>query len=384
MKGLIILNIQNIFVGVAASLLACTGAAIFVIDAANLAGFSQTELITWIFSIYFFGGLASLFLTLKYKMPLIGAHSLTAAAFLSASVGQFNLPQLAGSYIIAGLIIIVIGMTGIFTRLIDYIPVQLINAMLAGLLLKYVITAVPAIKEFPLIGISSILGFLLIPLISKKIPNFIGALLLGTIVLFIVSPPTGIGEIHFVMPQMVTPSFSIGAIISLSFPIALLILSNETAVALSSLKKNGFKPPVRITIFTSGIVTTFAGFFGGHAAGVGGMTTALCSSQEAGEKEKRYWAAIVSGILIVLFGVFAWATVSFIELLPRGYMTIMASFALLGILAGSLHSSFSGTRFYYSTTVTLLVSLSGVSMFQISSAVWALIFGVITSKVLRE
>ncbi|RYI28748.1 benzoate transporter [Bacillus infantis] len=378
------LNTQIALIGIMAAFIACTGPVVFIIDAANQMGYSERELISWISSIYTFGGIASFLLSIYFKMPLIGAHSLSAVAFIGASAQHYSLPELVGSFIVSGFVIILIGSTNLFTRLIKYLPIPIIDAMLAGLLMNYMMRVVPAMTELPIIGISAIAGFFCTPFISKKIPRFIGAFLSGTLALLISNQVPSVNTIHIIFPELVTPSFSMVAVFSLSIPLVFLILSNDTAVALSSLRRNNYNPPVSRTIVVSGIFTTMAAFFGGHAAGVGGMTTALCSNPEAGAKDKRYYAAIVGSVLIILFGVFAWFTVPLIDALPSSYITIIAGFSLLGVLTSSVHSSFKDGKYYYSAIFTFIISMSGVSIFQISSAVWALIIGLITVKLLRE
>ncbi|MGG0717721.1 benzoate/H(+) symporter BenE family transporter [Robertmurraya massiliosenegalensis] len=375
---------QNILIGITAAFIACTGPVIFIIDAADSMGYSERELISWVASIYTFGGIASFLLTMYFKMPLIGAHSLAAVAFIGASAVHYSLSELVGSFVISGIIIIIIGTTNLFNKLIKYLPVPLIDAMLAGLLMNYMFKVIPAITELPIVGFSAVVGFFLTPLLSKQIPRFIGALFTGTVALLIVYQPFYVESIQVIFPELITPSFSFVSIISLSIPMVFLILSNDTAVALSSLKRNGYDPPISKTIIVSGVFTTIASFFGGHAAGVGGMTTALCSSPEVGAKEKRYQAAIVGSILIMLFGLFAWFTVPLIVVLPNSYISIIAGFSLIGVLTSSIHSSFKDSKFYYSATFTFIISLSGISAFQISSAVWALIVGFITMKILKE
>ncbi len=66
-KGIIvIMNIHNISMGFMSALLPCTGGAMLIIQAANTAGFSRPELISWMFAVFVLGGLLNLGLTLKY------------------------------------------------------------------------------------------------------------------------------------------------------------------------------------------------------------------------------------------------------------------------------------------------------------------------------
>jgi benzoate membrane transport protein len=258
------------------------------------------------------------------------------------------------------------------------------DAMLAGLVLNYIVKMVPALKQTPIIGALAVLGFLIMPKISKSIPPIIGVLVFGIIGLWIGGSVPPMKEAVFVLPQTVLPSFTFNAFISITIPIAALILSNDIAVALAALRKNDYKPPADRILVVSGLATVFVSFFGGHAAAVGGMMSAVCSQEEAGPKDKRYWAAVVSGGLVLMFGAFAWAAISLIEVLPHSFITILAGFTLLGVLMNNLQSAFSETAYRYSTVFAFAIAVSNVSFLGVAAPVWSLIFGVLSAKILGE
>lgn len=110
------------------------------------------------------------------------------------------------------------------------------------------------------------------------------------------------------------------------------------------------------------------------------MMTAICSSSDAGIKSKRYMAAVVSGILTLLFGVFAWKIVPFIQSLPQAFVSILAGFALIGVLISSLQMGFSENKYRLSALFAFLIALSHVSFFHISAPVWGLVIGAIIAK----
>jgi benzoate membrane transport protein len=378
------LNTQNVLTGVMSALMACTGGAIMLINCANIAGLSRTELISWFFIVYFVGGSLNLALSIKYKIPFGGAHSITAVAFLSTFIAQFTWSEVAGSFMMGGIIVVVLGLTGWFNKILEFIPKVLIDAMLAGLILNYVVQIVPTLKDAPLVGGMAIFGFFIAPRISKAIPPLLGVLVFGVIGLFIGTDFPAIQPAAFSLPQWVNPQFTVNGFISIAVPMAVLILSNDIAVALAALRKNGYQPPVNKTLVMSGLGTSFVGLFGGHAVNIGGMMTALCSSEEAGPKEKRVGAAIVSGGLVALFGLFAWKVVVIIELLPVSFITLLAGFSLLAVLLGNLQSAFSNSAYRYSTLFTFVIAISNVAFLGISSPVWSLLVGVLTVKILGE
>ncbi|MED4603765.1 benzoate/H(+) symporter BenE family transporter [Paenibacillus validus] len=378
------MNTQNVSSGIISALMAYTGGLILVIDTANAAGFSRPVLISWICAVYIIGGLLNLALALMYKIPIAGCHSITAIAFLSTAVSGFSLSELAGSYILAGVVVALVGLSGLFDKWLRYIPKPMLDAMLAGLVLNYIVKMVPALKQAPLIGGLAVFGFLIMPKISKKIPPIIGVLVFGIIGLAVSGSLPPMKEAVFAWPQTVMPTFTAHAFISITIPVAVLILSNDIAVALAALRKNGFELPVNRILVISGLATSFVGLFGGHAATVGGMMSAICSQDESGPKHKRYWAGVVSGSLVLVFGLFAWWAVSFIEVLPLSFITIIAGFTLIGVLMNSLQSAFSESTYRYSTVFAFAIAVSNVTFLGIAAPVWSLVIGVLSAKILRE
>ncbi|SFL06557.1 benzoate membrane transport protein [Paenibacillus sp. 1_12] len=378
------MSTQNIATGILSALMACTGGAILLIKCADIAGFSRAELISWFFIVYFIGGILNIVLSMKFKIPFAGAHSITAVAFLSSAIAHFSFNELAGSFIMAGVLITVFGLSGVFNKVLEFIPKPMIDAMLAGLVLNYVVNIVPAFKNAPLVGGMAILGFFIAPRISKSIPPLLGVLIFGILGLFIGYDFPVVQKVDFSLPQLIMPSFTWNGLISIAVPVAVLVLSNDIAVALAALKKNGFDPPVNKTLVYSGIGTVFVGFFGGHAVNIGGMMTALCSSEEAGPKESRIVAALVSGGIVALFGVFAWKVIAIIELLPASFITLLSGFALLGVLLNSLRSAFSEPSYRFSMLFVFVIAIANVSFLGISAPVWSLLVGVISAKLLGE
>lgn len=378
------MNLKNVSTGIMSALLPCTGGAMLIINAAHTGGLSQPELISWMFAVYVLGGLLNLGLTLKYKIPFGGAHSITAVAFLATIAAQFSIHDLVGGYILSGVIITVLGFSGLFNKVLEFIPKPFIEALLAGVILNYVVKILPALKEIPLIGGLALLGFFIVHKWFKSIPPFMGVLIFGLIGLFVSYDFPVMQHTAYSLPHVITPAFSMKALISIALPVSVLILSNDVAVGLSALRSNGYQPPVSKTLVVTGIFSSLAGLFAGHATNIGGMMSALCSGEEAGPRDKRIWAAIVSGLLVILFGIFAWKVIDFIEILPTAFIILITGFSLLGVLLNSVQSAFSAASYRYSVLFTFIIAISNLSFLGISAPVWALVVGVVSAKVFRE
>ncbi|MFX3633088.1 MAG: benzoate/H(+) symporter BenE family transporter [Candidatus Pristimantibacillus sp.] len=378
------LQAHHVLTGLLSALLACTGGAVLIVNSAEKAGFSHLELISWLFSVYFIGGLLNLVLSIYYKIPFGGAHSITAVAFLSTSVAYFSIEELAGAAIMSGIIIAVVGLTGLADRILTLLPKPLMDAMLAGLIFNHIIQIIPAIQDIPFVGIMAVIGFFLVPKIFKKCPPILGVIGMGMLSLWINYDFPKLEDIPFAIPHIVTPAFSWSNLISLALPLSLLVLSNDIFVALAALRKNGYEPSAKKTIATTGIATSLIGWFGGHSVNIGGMMTMLCSSEEAGSKEKRYLAAVVSGILVMMFGVMAWKVIAFLKIIPHSFLLIITGFSLMGIFIQSMQSAFSKSLYRYSTVFTFIIAVSDFAILGISAPVWSLAIGLITMKVLGE
>jgi benzoate membrane transport protein len=385
-KGLLRdLTSQNVSSGFISSTLVMTGPALIILQAAAAGNFSDQQTINWMFAVYFFGGLFGIIMPLLFRIPITGAHSISGVAFLATVTAHFTYPQLIGGYVMSGLIILLIGISGLFTKIIKWVPKEVIAAMLAGLVTNYVVQIVPDVKTMPIVGGAALLSFFISTKISNRIPAVMVAVVVGFITLFLTQDLHSASKgIAFFLPSVQTPEFTWMGLITLGLPLAMLILSNDVAPGIGALESSDYEPPIRKIVSFSGVFSIIASFFGGQSANIAGMMTAICSSSDAGMKSKRYMAAVVSGVLTLFFGVFAWKIVPFIQSLPGAFVSMLAGFALMGVLISSLQQGFSDNKYRLSALFAFLIALSHVSFFHISAPVWGLIVGAIIAKTVES
>jgi len=379
------LNNKNIAAGIASGLLAITGPPAIILEAASKGNFTMSQTILWMFSVYVFGGIYSIVIPLYYRMPIVGAHSITGVAFLATVTTQFTYHQLIGSYIFAGVLMLLIGYLGVFSKLLEYVPKQIISVMLAGMIAKYMVSFVTSLHQLPLVGGVSLVSYLIFSKWNKRIPPMVAAIGTGFVLLILTQPLNSVGLVSpFVFPTPQLPVFNLLSFLSVSIPLALLILSNDAAVGIGALEQNEYRPPVNRIITYSGVFSIITSFFGGQSANIAGMMTAICSDKEAGPKEKRYMGAVVSGIIILLFGVFAWKLVPWIQAFPSEFVSILVGFALLGVFGNSLSVGFSKPTMKLSAAFTFVIAVSNITIFNISAPVWALIMGTLIARYVEE
>ncbi|WP_080846058.1 benzoate/H(+) symporter BenE family transporter [Cytobacillus gottheilii] len=376
---------KNVSSGLISFTLIMTGPALMILQAAEAGQFTNQQTINWIFSVYFFGGLFGILLPFIFRIPITGAHSISGVAFLVTVTPYVTYEQLIGGYVISGLLIAMVGFSGVFTKIMKWVPKEVIAAMLAGLVANYVLQIVHNIKLLPIVGSAALVTFFISTRFSKRIPAVLITVIVAFISLFLTEDlHIALNDLPFTIPSIQMPDFSWTSILTIALPLALLILSNDVAAGIGALESSEYDPPIQKVVSFSGIFSVIASFFGGQSANIGGMMTAICSNEAAGEKPKRYIASMVSGLLTILFGIFAWKIVPFIQSLPQSFVAMLAGFSLIGVLLSSLQLGFSERKYQLSAVFAFAIALSNVSFFHISAPVWGLIVGAIIAKTVEK
>ncbi|MGF6947625.1 benzoate membrane transport protein [Neobacillus sp. B4I6] len=379
------LNVNTISAGALAAIFGCTGPALIIINGATKGGLTQAQTISWIFAVYFFGGVLGLIIALKNKQPIAGAYSIPGAVLVVGSLSNFSLSEAAGAYLAAGIIVFILGITGVIGKVMHWIPVPIVMAMIVGAMIKFGTGMITSVEQAPVIAGSAILVYLLSSRFLKIVPPILIAFAVA-VILSVVMGEFQVKDMEsgFILPQLVTPSLNIDAIISIGIPLALLVIGAENAQATGVLMSQGYKPPVNQMTIYSGIGGIITAFFGGHNANIAGPMTAICSSNEAGQKHGRYAAVVVCGVLFATFGVFAGVVIPYVTAMPNVLIGTIAGLAMIGVLLSSLQEAFSSQKFQIGSFFALLIALSGVNFFDVSSPFWAILGGVVASLIVEK
>jgi benzoate membrane transport protein len=379
-------NSKTITAGVIAAIFGCTGPALVTINAATTAGYTQQDTVTWLFGIYVFGGLISIIMGLYYKMPIVGAYSIPGASMLGAALIGFTYNEAGASFIMAGIIVLILGVTGLMGKVMKWLPLPIVMGMIAGCMFRFGTGIVSSATALPLVCGAALLGFFVLPRLIKKFPPVLGALICGVIALIVT------GGLHmeatnfsYIPPRIIVPHFNVATILSVSVPLAALVVGAENAQAIGVLYAQGYKPPVNAMTVISGFGGIAAGLVGAHNANIAGPMTAICSSEEAGpNKEGRYAAGVVNGIAFGLFGVFASFAIAFVRVIPSQLINVLAGVAMINVLINSFKDGFGSGKCRVGAFAALVIGASGISIFSIGSAFWALVGGVVISLIVEK
>lgn len=376
------LNLNTISAGLVATIFGCSGPALVVIGAAQAGQLSNGQTVAWLLAIYLLGGIISLFMGIRYRMPITGAYSIPGAAIIATAFATFSYQEALGAFIMAGVLVLILGLTGLIGRIMRWVPMPIVMAMIAGAMIRFGIGAVEAVAAVPLIAGSATLAFFITGRLTRRFPPVLSALIVGLIVTVALGDlQAGEAAIAFVRPEFTAPIFTMGAFFGIAVPLAALVIGAENAQAIGVLMVEGYKPPINAMTIISGIGGILAGLMGGHNANIAGPMTAICSSEQAGaDKDKRYGATVVNGILFGGFGLVAGLAVPFIMMLPKALVGVIAGLAMIGVLLSALQSAF-GVRLgsQVGAFVAFVVGMSSLNIWGISAPFWALVLGVIAS-----
>jgi len=376
------LNAKTITSGIISTIFGCTGPALVTINAATTAGYSTAEIVSWIFGIYVFGGLLGCILALYYKLPISGAFSIPGASMMGAALMGYSFSEAAGAFVLAGVLVLILGLTGFIGKVMRWLPLPIVMGMIGGCMLRFGSGIVANSIEDPIVCGTSVLAFLLVPRIIKKFPGVLAALIAGVVAAIATGAfAPASGALGYIPPQLVIPKFNPALILSCSVPLAALVIGAENAQAIGVLYTQGYKPPINAMTIFSGIGGIVSGLVGAHNANIAGPMTAICSSDEAGEKDGRYVASVVNGITFAAFGLVGSFAIAFVSFIPSSLVNVLAGLAMINVLIQSFNEGFKTMKYKTGAFAALVVGVANQSILGIGAAFWALVIGVVVALI---
>lgn len=370
--------------GLIALLATYSGPVLIVVQAAQAGQLSYDLLSTWIWAVSIGAGALGLWLSLHYKMPVIGAWSTPGVALLITGLAQFPFSDVIGCYLVTSAVVALLGVSGLFSRLVSYLPQHLLSAMIAGVLFAFCAKMFLSLQSSPAVVFPVIVAYVVC---RRLIPRYAVALALLTGVLLTV--PGASFQMHdvnltLVQPVLTWPSFSLDSLIGLGIPLFLLALTQH-ATSIHILRSAGYDISPKSVVGGSGLMSIPLALFGNSGINPAAIVGAMCASTECHENPKRrYISGVVCGLGYLCIGAFGASVVALFAKLPDGLTTTLAGLALLGTLVSSLTVSLSDESHREASVITFLVTVSGMSFLGLGSALWGLIAGIVFTLALSR
>ena len=380
-------NPAGVGTGLVATLFSTMGPGLIVMNSAKSGGLTDPQAVSWLLALYGFGGLATMFMSLRYRIPVVIAFSIPGAVLLGKLLPHFTLSQAVGAYIVVGVVALILTVTGLIKKVVDNIPVPIMLGMVGGVLFSFGVSLFKASIEQPgIYGIMLVVffGAMAFKRFAQKVPPIVLSIFVGIILLLINGQVKAINlNLEIARPVFVMPEFSWRAIIEICLPLFFLVIGVQNIQAVGVLLAEGYKPPINAMYFIPSIGTFTNAVMGAHCAVTAGPSTAICSSPAAHEKrELRYVAAFYEGVFWFAFALLAKVVVDSVNMVPKEFTAVLAGLAMFDVFVSAFRGAFAA-KFRYGATVAFFVAVTNLSILNIGAPFWAIIFGVLISLVLE-
>ncbi|MEV3872072.1 benzoate/H(+) symporter BenE family transporter [Streptomyces sp. NPDC049906] len=369
--------------GLIAVLVGVTSSAAIVFTAAKAAGAGPKEITSWMLALGVGMGVTCIWLSLRYRAPVVTAWSTPGAALLTTGLDGVTLPEAIGAFLVSSVLIVLSGLTGWFERAMGRIPVPLAAGLLAGVLVQFGTGLFASMENEFAVAFSLFAAYLVG---RRLVPRYaiVAALAVGALVATVQgSLQPGRIQLGFAEAVFTAPDFSWPVVLSVALPLFVVTMASQNLPGVAVLTADGYgRVPVSPLITTTGAVSTVLAPFGCFGLNLAAITAAICTSREAHEDpDRRYLAGVWAGVFYLCVGVLGGTVSSLLTLLPPALVLGIAGLGLLGTIGNSLFSALSDEGFRESAAVTFLATASGVTLWGIGSAFWGLLAGVLTFAV---
>ncbi|POZ61234.1 benzoate/H(+) symporter BenE family transporter [Chromobacterium alticapitis] len=360
-----------------------SGPFLIIVHAAQSAGLSSGQLASWVWAVSIGSGVAGLWLSLRWKTPVITAWSTPGAALLLAALPGVPYPEAVGAFLAAAAIVTLVGVSGLFDRLMALFPPALAAALLAGILFHFVGEVVSeAAGHLGLVLIMTGLFF-----IGRRwFPRWalLAAIAAGAALSAGELHAPASGSLHAIaVPLFTWPAWSWSAFVNLALPLALLALTSQFLPGMAVLRTFGYNVPARSPVTALGIASLLTAPLGGHGVTLAAIIAAICTGPEAHpDRSRRYVAGVFCGLIYIAMGTMGGALAALALALPKPLLVTAAGLALFGTLASSLSAAVADAEHREAALLTFVVAASGVSFAGLGAPLWAMLAGGLLCRLL--
>jgi benzoate membrane transport protein len=280
-------SISAVAAGFLAVLVSYSGPLVIFYQAAQAGHMPNEVFASWVWGISIGAAVSGIFLSWKLKVPVITAWSAPGTALLITLFPALSIHEAVGAYITAAVILLAIGLSGYFDRLMARIPTGIASGMMAGILFQFGVNAFRAIGSLPLLTCGMIAVYLLL---KRFFPRYsIVLLLLAGLAMAVLTGNTHFSTVRLelVTPQWISPAWSWSSTFSLALPLVLTTLAGQYLPGMAVLKGAGYRSPVRPILVANSLASLLVALSGGITIAIASITAAICTGRDAHEDPSR-------------------------------------------------------------------------------------------------
>ena len=370
--------------GVVAAVFSMTGPVAVILAEGARGGLSQAEIASWIFGVFFLNGLLTMLACWFYRQPLAFFWTIPGTVVVGTSLNHLTWPEVIGAYVVTGVLILFLGLTGSVHRVMSWLPMPIVMAMVAGVFLKFGTDLVRAVEGQAVLAVPMVAAFLLLSAhanVGRWMPPVLGALLVGAVAVAVAGDVRAVpGAGWLAAPVVQAPQWSSGAMLELVVPLTITVLVVQNGQGMAVLTAAGHRPPMNIATVACGVWSLLASVVGAVSTCLTGPTNALLTA--SGRRTRQYTSGILCGLLAVVFGLLAPGFVRMMTAMPEAFVAALGGLAMLPALRSAFTSAFS-SGCTFGALVSFLVTIADVQLLNIGSAFWGLLAGLVVSRLLE-
>ena len=119
-------TVHQATVGFVGFLFAVTAPTTITLSVGLRTGIPEVEIASWLFGAFFLNGLISFFMCCIYRQPLIFLWSISGMVLVGPALEHLSFGEILGAYHIAGLMMVILGLSGSVRPTIDSIPLAIV------------------------------------------------------------------------------------------------------------------------------------------------------------------------------------------------------------------------------------------------------------------
>lgn len=378
-------SVSTVAAGFLAVMISYSGPLLIFFQAGQSAGVSPDMMSSWVWGISIGAAVSGIVLSLWLKVPVVTAWSAPGTALLVTLFPELSLAQAVGAYLVAGLILLAIGLSGYFDALMRRIPKGIAFGMMAGILFQFGMGAFKSAMTMPMLAFPMIAAYVLL---KRWFPRYFLIFLL----LFGLGLALSMGgsdfssiQLSLTRPILIAPEWHWGAMLSLAIPLVLVSLTGQFLPGMAILHGAGYQVPARAIMAVTGLASLLVAFVGGITIVVAAITAALCTGRDAHDDPgKRYWAGVANGVFYLIGGCFGGSIIALFTALPAAFVAVMAGLALIGAITANLVGLINEAEHREASVITFLATASGMSFLGLGSAFWGVVIGGLAYLVFRK
>lgn len=350
------------------------GTLALIIAACDAVGATRSQTASCVTALCLAMAVETAWLSWRTRMPVVSAWSTPGAALIAASSG-FSINEAVGAFLVTGLLLVATGLFRPLTRLISKIPASVASAMLAGIVVTFVINAAKTVAVDPLLVLPLVAAFFVIRLFNPAL-SVLAVLIGGGVLAF------GLGRVGSLPTptlsslELIAPQFTLAATIGLALPLYLVTMASQNLSGLAVLRSAGYDPPAGELIGVTGLVSVLTAPFGALTSNLAAISAAICTGPDAHPDPAERWkTGPFYALAYLVFAAFGASLVAIFTVLPQSLIVLVAGLGLMAALANALAIALKDERDRIAVVTAFAVTASGLTLAGVGSAFWGLVAG---------